>query len=169
MKLWFHKVHFNYRVLGKSFYIYNKGEIILGRSVSLNSYPNGSSYRTALSTYFPEAKIVIGDNCNINGTVIHSNELIQIGNKCMFGPGTIICDNDSHRVSKDPVVRRTKAVSKPIIIGDNVWVGMNCMIMKGVNIGENAIVAAGSLVLHDVEANTVVGGNPAKFIKELKD
>lgn len=87
----------------------------------------------------------------------------------MFGPGTVICDNDSHKVSKDPLLRRTKPVSKPIVIEENVWVGMNCIIMKGVTIGKNAIVAAGSVVVKDIEANNVVGGNPAKCIKVLID
>ena len=169
LKLWLHGVNFHYKVLGKSFYIQNKGEIILGRSVSLNSFPNGSSFRTALNTYLPEARIEIGIHCKLNGTVIHSNELVKIGDHCLFGPGTILCDNDSHKVSKDPAIRRTKPVSCPILIEENVWVGMNCIIMKGVTIGRNSIIAAGSVVVKNVTENTLVGGNPAKFIKEILD
>jgi acetyltransferase-like isoleucine patch superfamily enzyme len=167
LKLKLNKVKFHYKVFGNGFYIYNAGKIILGERVSLYSYPNGSCHRTALSTYFPEAIIEVGNNCNINGTVIHSNKRVSIGNNCMFGPGTIICDNDSHRISADPVERRNKAVSLPIIIKDNVWIGMNCIIMKGVTIGDNSIIAAGSLVVKDVDPNCLYGGNPAKLIKKL--
>jgi acetyltransferase-like isoleucine patch superfamily enzyme len=155
-------------VLGNSFYIKNKGQIFLGESVSLHSFPDGSSFRTSLNTYFPEALLEIGNYCNLNGTAIHCNEKISIGNKCMFGPGTVISDNDSHRVSSDPVERRKKAVSKPVIIMDNVWVGMNSIILKGVTIGENSIIAAGSVVVKDVTANTLVGGNPARVLKQLE-
>lgn len=167
IRLKWHGVKCPWRVTGNSFYILNKGEIRLGTRVGLQSFPNGSVHRTALCTYFPESRIEIGNRCNLNGTIIHSNELVKIGDLFMSGPGTVICDNDSHRVTADPVERRTRAVSKPIIIGNNVWIGMNCLVMKGVHIGDNAIVAAGSVVLKDVEANTLVGGNPAIAIKRI--
>ncbi len=167
IKLKLNGVRFKLRVLGNSFYVNNQGKITIGNRVSLHSFPNGTIYRTSLSTYYPEAVIEIGNNCNINGTVIHSNQFVSIGNKCMLGPGTVIADNDSHRISVDPVERRRKAVSKPIIIKDNVWVGMNCLILKGVIIGENSIVAAGSVVVKEVPPNTLVGGNPAKVLKRL--
>lgn len=162
-------VKFHYKVLGNSFYIHNEGRILFGERVSLHSFPNGTSYRTALTTYFPEAVIEIGNNCNINGTVIHCNELVKIGNNCMFGPGTVLCDNDSHRISKDPIERRKKAVSIPIILEDNVWIGMNCLILKGVTIGENSIVAAGSVVVNNIPPNSLAGGNPARVLKEITD
>ena len=168
IKLTVNKVQFNYKVLGNDFYINNKGTIILGHSVYLHSFPDGFSYRTALSTYFPEAIISIGDNCSLNGTNIHCNEKVMIGNNCLLGPGTIICDNNSHRVSKDFIERKKKAESKPIILKDNVWVGMNTIIMKGVIIGENSIIAAGSLVIEDIPANCLYGGHPAQFIKKLE-
>lgn len=85
----------------------------------------------------------------------------------MFGPGTKIVDNDSHRISIDVIERRKTPNSAPIIIGDNVWVGMNALILKGVEIGENAIVAAYSVVTKNVPENTLVAGNPAKILKTL--
>ena len=57
--------------------------------------------------------------------------------------------------------------SKPIIIHSNVWIGMNCIILKGVTIGQGAIVAAGSVITKDVPPWTIVGGNPARAIKEI--
>lgn len=168
VKLKINGVKFNYRVTGGGFYIYNKGKIFLGHKVFLNSYPNGSSFRTGLSTYLPEAEIRIGDNCFLNGTLIHCNERVHIGNNCMFGPGTILSDNDSHRVALAFQDRQGKPVSKPILIEDNVWIGMNCIIMKGVKIGKNSIIAAGSLVLKDVLPNSIYGGHPANFIKKIE-
>jgi acetyltransferase-like isoleucine patch superfamily enzyme len=167
-KLKLNNVQFKYKVLGNSFYINNKGTIILGYSVYLHSYPDGFSNRTALSTYYPEAFISIGNRCALNGAIIHCNEKVIIGSNCMIGPGTIICDNNSHRVSKDFSERIKKAESSPIIIKDNVWIGMNCLIMKGVTIGENSIIAAGSLVVKDVPDNCLYGGHPARLIKVLE-
>jgi len=167
IKLILNRVEFNYKVLGNSFYIKNKGKICLGQSVYLHSYPDGSSHRTALSTYFSDSIISIGNRCALNGTIIHCNEKVVIGNNCLFGPGTVIIDNNSHRISKEFMERNKKAESKPILIKDNVWVGMNCLIMKGTTIGENSIIAAGSLVVKDIPDNCLYGGHPARLIKTL--
>ncbi|MCE0555601.1 acyltransferase [Motilimonas sp. E26] len=85
----------------------------------------------------------------------------------MFGPGCKIVDNDSHRTSIDVMKRREPPESSPIIIRNNVWVGMNSLILKGVEIGENSIVAANSVVTKSVPKNTLVAGNPARIIKKL--
>lgn len=81
--------------------------------------------------------------------------------------------NDSNHHSIDWRVRGTSndgknAVSKPIIIGDYVFIGARSIILKGVTIGEKAIVAAGSAVVKDVPPLTIVAGNPAKVIKQLQ-
>lgn len=87
----------------------------------------------------------------------------------MFGPGVVILDNDSHNISIDPVVRRTgKIAESPVVIGNNVWIGMRSIIMKGVRIGDNSIIAAGSVVTKDVPSNQLFGGNPASFLKKLE-
>jgi acetyltransferase-like isoleucine patch superfamily enzyme len=154
---------------GNRVVISNTGKIILGDNVSLNSYPDGDLYITGLNTYFKDSEIIIGNNCNLNGTMIHCNISVKIGDYCMFGPGTKIVDNDSHRISIDILERRKPAVRIPINIGNNVWVGMNSLILKGVKIGNNSIIAAHSVVTKDVPENVIVGGNPARIIKELKD
>ncbi len=64
------------------------------------SAPNSSLYRTALSTYTLNAIIKIGDNCKLNGNIIHCDGKVIIDNNCMFGPSTIIVDEDTHKVSK---------------------------------------------------------------------
>ncbi len=148
--------------------VQSQGEIVLQGRCYLNSYPNGSPFRVALITYNKQAKILIGDNCKLNGCQLHANNLIRFGNECRIGPGTIFCDNDSHYVSNSVEERSTREpANAPIILRDNVWVGMNCIILKGVEIGENTIIAAGSVVTKSCEANAIYGGNPANKIKEL--
>lgn len=92
---------------------------------------------------------------------------VHIGNYCMIGPNTLIT-TVGHPLS--PIRRREKkAYSKPIIIGDDVWIGGNCTILPGVVIGNNVIVAAGAVVTKDVPDNCIVAGIPAQIIKKLKN
>lgn len=167
LKLKAHGVKYGNRIKGNRVIIKNIGQIMIGNNVSLKSFPDGEPYRTGLQTHCKDAMIRIGDNCNLNGTMIHCRVGVTIGCFCMFGPGTKIVDNDSHRISIDIVERRKSPNSAPITIGDNVWVGMNALILKGVEIGENAIVAAYSVVTKNVPENTLVAGNPAKTLKTL--
>jgi acetyltransferase-like isoleucine patch superfamily enzyme len=164
-----HGVVYGKKLRGNPCIIRNRGKIELGRDVFLNSYPDGELYKTGLLAHLDYSLIKIGDNCSLNGTIIHSRDSVVIGNDCMFGPGVVILDNDSHNTSIDPERRRHGKVSEsPVIIGNNVWVGMHSIIMKGVHIGDNSIIAAGSVVTKSVPGNSLFGGNPAGFIKELE-
>lgn len=167
IKLHCYGIKYGKRIRGNRVYIKNKGSIDLGDCVSLNSFPGGRYYKTGLQTHCDESKIIIGNNCNLNGTMIHCREFISIGDYCLFGPGTVICDNDSHRISIDIMERRDPPQSAPIKIRKNVWIGMNSLILKGVEIGENAIVAAHSVITTNIPENTLFGGNPARLIKTL--
>ena len=161
------RVVYGKQITGNRLVLKNTGRICLGNKVSLNSYPDGDIYRTGLLTHCKDSTISIGDNCILNGTMIHCRTNISIGSFCMFGPGTHIIDNDSHRISIKQNERRQPPYSAPIIIEDNVWVGMNSIILKGVKISNNSIVAAHSVVTKDIPENVLVAGNPAKIVKNL--
>lgn len=88
---------------------------------------------------------------------------IKVGHRVIVGPYTIIMDNDGHKVVGDHIIEGDHA--KPIIIEDNVWIGARSTILKGVTIGKNSVVAAGSIVTKDVPANCLVGGVPARILK----
>ena len=68
-----------------------------------------------------------------------------------------------------PIERHKSGNARPIIIGNNVWIGGHVAIVGGVEIGDNSIIAAGSVVLKNVPSNTIVGGNPAKIIRSITD
>jgi acetyltransferase-like isoleucine patch superfamily enzyme len=170
IQLHLHNVSFGKKLRGNPCIITNKGKIELGNIVFLNSYPDGELFRTGLMTWLTSSTIRIGDYCSLNGTVIHSRNSVTIGDNCMFGPGVVILDNDSHNPSIDPERRRKDKISdSPVTIGNNVWVGRRSIILKGVKIGDNSIIAAGSVVTKSVPSNSMFGGNPATFIKKLEE
>lgn len=110
------------------------------------------------------ASLSIGEGTYVNtGTRISSSEAVTIGARCAIGFDVVIMDNDYHRiVTADGV----KAAVKPILIGDHVWVGARAIILKGVTIGENSVVAAGTVVTQDVPPDSVVGGSPMRVLRE---
>lgn len=92
---------------------------------------------------------------------------IRIGDNCMISPGVHIY-TATHPLNA--AARNSgKEFGKPVTIGDNVWIGGRAIITPGVTIGNNAIIAAGSVVTQDVPANTLVGGNPARLIKQVEE
>lgn len=98
------------------------------------------------------------------GTYIQGINGITFGDDVLLGPGvTIISAN--HAFSN----YRTYTPGKPIVIGNNVWIGANSVILPEVNIGDNAVIGAGSVVTRDVERNCIVAGNPAALIRRIDD
>lgn len=125
----------------------------------------------------------IGDFTLVNGALIMAEERIEIGSHCLISWNIGIADSDFHPI--EPAQRlidaqalapffkdrppRPKLRTMPVIIADNVWIGMNATILKGVTIGENSVVAAGAVVTKSVPANVVVAGNPAVVVKTFGD
>ena len=155
----------NITIMGKPIII-NKGKISLGKNtklISSSKFYGASLDKTALYTINKNAEIKIGNNCTLHGTSIRSNSKIEIGDNCIFASNVKLIDHDhdlKNRESKD-------YISKDIKIGDNVWVGYNVLILKGVNIGKNSVIGAGSVVVKDIPPNCIAAGNPAKVIKKL--
>lgn len=125
-------------------------------------------------------KIAIGNYTTIRGfSIIGALTEITIGDYVIISNNVSIYDNNNHPTS--PQARKEMCISgfysnlwnwehsdsKGIIIKDNVWIGERSTILKGVTIGEGAIVGCGSVVTHDVEPFTIVAGNPAKLVKRL--
>jgi maltose O-acetyltransferase len=110
--------------------------------------------------------ICVGKNFYANhGLIILDCGKVSFGDNVMIAPGVLI-STATHPLDH---VARNKGLESalPITIGDNVWIGMGAKILDGVNIGNNAVIAAGALVNKDVPANTVVAGVPARIIKTL--
>jgi acetyltransferase-like isoleucine patch superfamily enzyme len=124
----------------------------------------------------------VGDFTLLNGVLIMAEERIEIGSYCLMSWNVGIADSDFHPL--EPAQRRLDALAlapyyekrpprpelrtAPVRIRDNVWVGMGAVILKGVEIGENSVVAAGAIVTKSVPPNVVVAGNPAVVVKHLE-
>lgn len=118
-------------------------------------------------TAYPGAEIVIGDGVGLNGTTITSKKRICIGDGTMIAPNVIIVDSDFHVPwpAEDRWTSNTAAADREVVIGRNVWIGMNTLVLKGAVIGDNSIIGAGSLVTGEIPANAVAAGNPAKVLR----
>lgn len=137
---------------GSHINIVKESTIEVGKSVSL--YQN-----VEIDMQSAGAQVKIGNNTFINRrSKIFCKNMVHIGNRCAISWDVTIMDNDFHYIGANDN-------SKPIYIGDDVWIGCHSLILKGVNIGDGAVIAAGSIVTKDVPSYSVVGGNPAKVIK----
>lgn len=112
----------------------------------------------------------IGDNTSIAPyTTIYATFGVKIGKNCLISSN---CGISSYNHIQDSLNRRASEsedfrFSKPVSIGDNVWIGMNSCILPGVSIGDNSIIGSGSVVTKNIPSNEIWVGNPARFIKKL--
>lgn len=151
---------------------HNKIGSVLGRGKHKFKIKNGNIEFEKRVFIYPNTKIsvigdnkianlYIGENTNIGDrSEIHAVDRIEIGKNCAISWDVCIMDTDYHKFNNDTYK------SKPVKIGNNVWIGCRSTILKGVTIGNGAVIAAGSIVTKDVPANSCVAGNPAKVIKE---
>lgn len=148
--------------------VYGPGDIVIGDGVIIS---NRNTWVVGLKVY-PDAKLEIGDRVTLGYmNLISVAKSVRIGNDCLFAGEVKILDNNSH--SLDYVQRRANAPLEPedvapVVIEDDVWIGTNCMVLKGVTIGRGAVIAAGAVVTKDVPPFTVAAGNPARVIKRIE-
>jgi acetyltransferase-like isoleucine patch superfamily enzyme len=134
----------------------NRGKILIGDRVWIDSVTVRCEFVTQLG-----GLLEIGERTTINyGTSISAHQHVRLGADCRIGTYVNILDNNYH----DIINRALTPPSRPVIIGDNVWIAGRAIILPGVTIGDNAVVGAGSVVMESVPERTVVMGNPAKVV-----
>lgn len=154
-------------------HIFTPSQITIGHSVKFYSRPNSNvSYLTSpcvLSLLKREARITIGDESAFSGTVICAATLIEIGHRVLVGANAKIVDTHFHPVS--PLERRQDqtagAITGPVSIGDDCWIGMNAIILAGTVLGSGCVVGAGAVVSGSFPSNTVLVGNPARAVRKI--
>jgi len=157
-----------------------KGATIkIGKNLILNNSSRyniaGINHKCILAANQKGALLEIGNNVGMSGVSIVASEHIKIGNNVNLGANVCIFDTDFH--SMDYMIRRNERFgerdiisehikSSPVIIENDVWVGANVIILKGVTVGERSVIGAGSVVTKSLPKECIAAGNPAKMIKK---
>ena len=123
---------------------------VLGQQCTISAYQNVSI----------GAKTVLGQDCTIS-----AYKLVRIGEQCVIADRAMFIDFDHGVVEVERSIRQQGIYKRDVHVGHNVWIGYGACILRGVTIGDNAIVGTNSVVTRDVPANAVVGGVPAKVIR----
>lgn len=138
--------------------IRNKGMITIGNRVAIWSVFD----RTKFFVH-RKAILSIGSYSRINGVHISVKNSVTIGKRVRIGPYSLIMDSDFH----DAYDRSKEGKVKPVTIGDDVWIASRVIILKGVTIGAGSMIAAGSVITHDIPPKTLAAGVPAKVVRHL--
>ncbi|MCP4104566.1 MAG: acyltransferase [Desulfobacteraceae bacterium] len=157
--------------LGKGFTFINPWHVeVFGSPVELGNYANvlATPDKKIRLTVWPakdkKGRIKIGNYCLIcAGVRINSSSEIIISDNCMLASSVYITDSDWHGIYN----RVDLGEKAPVNIENNVWIGDSAIICKGVSVGENSIIGAGSVVVNDIPPNTIAAGNPARVVKHL--
>jgi acetyltransferase-like isoleucine patch superfamily enzyme len=139
----------------------NSGLIRIGSRVRMWADPTPIELST-----LPGGELVIGDGTSINrGVCLCARAAVHIGRNCGIGNDVLVVDSDFHEVGHHSELRAD--VPAAVVIGDSVWLAARSVVLKGVTIGEGAVVCAGSVVVTSVPPYTMVGGSPARAIRRL--
>jgi len=162
------------KIRGRLFVRNRGGNLIIGKGVDITSSRRintaGLTDRVTI-TVQADATLEIGDFSGISNSTIYCANNIRIGNYVLIGVDCRIYDWDFHPIShldrRNPLQPNVK--SAPIIIEDDVFIGAGCFVLKGVTIGQGAIIASGSVVSRSIPSFQLWGGSPAKFIRDLNN
>ena len=140
------------------------GRVIIGDGCE---FAGEAGFPNTLLTSSPSAEIVIGPRCRFNGEHVQAVSSVSLGGDCLVADAHLF-DTDHHVADPELRARGVEATPRPIRVDDHVWICSRAAILKGVHIGEGAVVGYRAVVRRDVPARTVVIGNPAQVVKRLE-
>lgn len=169
--------------------IVGNGKITIGDNFCMTSgehiNPISSNLQASIFTETQSSVIHIGDNVGMSSTRIWVHDSLTIGNNVQIGASVLLIDTDTHQIDyklrrnlEDGVFtgmtddekwkqKRENTKSAPIVIEDDVWIGAQTIVLKGVTIGARSVIGAGSVVTKDIPADCIAAGNPCKVIRQL--
>jgi acetyltransferase-like isoleucine patch superfamily enzyme len=155
--------------------VYPGSTVSLGNDVTIVSDRKRATASTLYSnfkikTFSPSSEVTIGNHVGMTGTSITCrSRKISIGDNCGIGPNVVILDSDFHIPLPygDWFEYPGFEQDADVIIGNNVFIGLNSIVLKGVHIGNNCVVAAGSVVVSDIPSDSLAAGVPARVVKKL--
>ena len=184
LKLWvkckcfYYKLSSDTILIGKSpvikmpLFIQGKGQVLIDNTVIFgqSNCPNFYTGYNYIEARNKNTKIQIQGQTSINNcfSIIAEGDGVFIGRNCLIGFNVTIMDSDFHDLNPTKRLDPTNIKTKKVIIEDNIFIGSNVLILRGVHIGKNSVIAAGSVVTKSFPENCVIAGNPAKIIKMLE-
>jgi len=154
-------------------HMHDLSTITLGNEVRIVSWSRGTalgvSHACVLRTLAEGAAIRIGDRSGISGGSICAARSVEVGSDCLLGADVLIADTDFHSLA---AAKRHDAgaglqTARPVLLGNNVFLGARAIVLKGVTIGNNSVIGAGSVVTKSIPANVIAAGNPCRVISKL--
>lgn len=127
----------------------------------------GLNHPCIISTLAENACIKIGDDCGFSGAAIGAAVSIKIGDRVMIGANSSISDTDWHPIDAEKRANREAPEARSVVIEDDVWLGANVTVLKGVTIGARTVIAANSVVTKSIPADVIAGGVPARPLKPI--
>jgi acetyltransferase-like isoleucine patch superfamily enzyme len=154
--------------------VWKDSRIVLGDGVRINSStranPLGCFQPSVLRTLMPGAQIILARRVGLSGAVLCAGKSIEIGESTILGSGAMLIDNDFHVPQGAwEWADDFQAGARPIQVGRGVFIGARALVLKGVTIGDRAVIGAGAVVTRDVPAGLVAAGNPARCFEPQKD
>jgi acetyltransferase-like isoleucine patch superfamily enzyme len=171
--LFAHKLGNKINVLGIPIISIHKGaKVKFGKNILLISHSYfsqpGVNHPVIIRALTANSQLVIGNDVGISGGGVCVMKEVIIGNNVMLGANAFITDTDFHPIAAQNRRHNYDDIqASKVVIEDNVFIGMNSIVLKGVTIGTNSVIGAGSIVVKDVPPNQIWAGSPAKFIKNL--
>lgn len=154
------------------FHKHPTGTIVIGESCLFRSSEWSNSIglnRRCFISSGSDAEMVIGRQSGFSATIISASVSIRIGDYVICGANCTICDNDRHPISISKNRAQLPGESAPVVIEDNVFLGMNTVVLKGVKIGYGTVVASNSVVVSSLPERVLAGGCPARIIRNISD
>ena len=168
---------------GQNLIVYNRMYLEMGKGASITignnfTFTSGSCINPLCRNIkgcivaMPNAKIKIGNNVGMSSTCLWAHENISIGDNVKIGGDCILMDSDAHSLNfidrRNPIKDMKNKRNNPIIIEDDVLIGVRSIILKGVTIGARSVIGSGSVVTKSIPKDCIAAGNPCKIIKYLK-
>jgi acetyltransferase-like isoleucine patch superfamily enzyme len=148
---------------------HRESRIELGRAVEMRSWfssnPLGVTRPCLLVTWLPGALLRIGDGVGMSGCTVCAQASVSIGSRVLIGANSVISDTDSHAL--DAARRAAPGDSQPVVIEDDVFIGMHVIVLKGAHIGRGSVIGAGSVVTGTIPAGVIAAGNPARVLRDV--
>jgi acetyltransferase-like isoleucine patch superfamily enzyme len=139
------------------------GRITIGAGVTINAARWSNAHNDGRRTILysgPSALIELRENCGISSSRLIAYDRITVGESSLIGAGSLLCDSDMHEI---PLGSENPIRISPISIGGKVFLGANTTVLKGVSIGDGAVIGASSVVTGEIPAGTIAAGNPAQL------